>query len=308
MLDAISQEPWFGYGWQQVGAAQQRVALDHPPMSDYFEHSHNFILDLLLWNGIPVGILISILLAWWLVSRVREVADAGSVWFLVLVSGILIHGMLEFPLEYAYFLIPLGLVMGSLEGLSPSKKQLQVPPKAAALLVGMLAALFVWIATEYLSVEEAQRTLSLESARIGVSGISTPIQSRRLLNQLEAFQRFASTEVTPSMSPDQLEWMRKVSQRFGYPSALFRYALAAGLNGQPRIARYTLDRLCRIHPRERCDEAQTGWRSLRTRYPQLSEIAPPTTPSNTEANKGIGGQIRIKSSGESASAVQQTKF
>ena len=27
MLDAIGREPLWGYGWQQVGAAQQRVAL-----------------------------------------------------------------------------------------------------------------------------------------------------------------------------------------------------------------------------------------------------------------------------------------
>jgi O-antigen ligase len=46
MLDAIGREPLFGYGWQQVGAAQQRVALEQPAMGTLFDHSHNFVLDL----------------------------------------------------------------------------------------------------------------------------------------------------------------------------------------------------------------------------------------------------------------------
>ncbi|MCW2313845.1 PglL family O-oligosaccharyltransferase [Rhodoferax antarcticus] len=275
MLDAISREPWLGYGWQQVGAAQQRVALDHPPMSAHFEHSHNILLDLLLWNGIPIGIVIALLIAWWVTTCLRNIADAASVWLLALVGGILIHGLLEYPLEYAYFLIPLGLVMGVLDDSSSSKYQIHVSRRVAAPFVALLTAVFFSIAVEYLSIEEAHRTLRMESARIGASGITTPIQPRLVLNQLEAFQTFASTEATPSMTADQLEWMRKVSERFGYPPVLFRYALAAGLKGQPDAAQDTLQRICQIHEKERCTEAQSGWKALQVRYPQLLKIPSP---------------------------------
>jgi O-antigen ligase len=279
MFDAISQEPWLGYGWQQVGSAQQRIALGHQPIGEYFDHSHNFLLDLLLWNGIPVGLTIAALLVWWLVSRLRAITDAGSVWLMVLAGGIVIHGLLEYALEYAYFLIPLGLVMGCLERLAPSKVEVLIPRKLAISFVGLLAVFFVWTATEYLEVEEAHRTLRLESARIGVSAISTPIQPRRLLNQLEAYQRFVSTPATPAMSPAELEAMRMVALRFGYAPVLFRYALAAGLNAQPRVARDTLDAICRIHSSVRCLETQTEWQALQLRYPQLSSIAaPPLVP------------------------------
>jgi O-antigen ligase len=284
MFDAISQEPWLGYGWQQVGSAQQRIALGHQPLGDYFDHSHNFLLDLLLWNGIPAGLTIAALLVWWLVSRLRAITDAGSVWLMVLAGGIVIHGMLEYALEYAYFLIPLGLVMGCLERLAPSKVAVLIPRKLAISFVGLLAVFFVWTATEYLEVEEAHRTLRLESARIGVTAISTPIQPRRLLNQLEAYQRFVSTPATPAMSPAELEAMRMVALRFGYAPVLFRYALAAGLNGQPRVARDTLDALCRIHSSLLCREAQDEWQALQLRYPQLSTIAAPTLASAKASN------------------------
>jgi len=278
MLDAVGKEPWWGYGWQQVGAAQQRIALDHSAMAVYFEHSHNIFLDFLLWNGIPIGGALVIILVWWMVIRAKCIANAGSLWLFVMVSGVLLHAMLEFPIEYAYFLIPLGLAMGALDGASPSAAHIHVPRVVAALGVTLLGGMFIWLATEYLDVEEAQRTLRLESARIGANGITTPIQPRRLLTQLEAYQRFASTEATPEMTPEQLEWMRKVSLRFGYPPVLFRYALAAGLNGQTRMARDTLDLICRMHVPERCYEAQAGWRALQTRYPSLLRIEPPSTP------------------------------
>lgn len=284
MLDAIRQEPWLGYGWQQVGSAQQRIALNHQPIGDYFEHSHNFILDLLLWNGIPAGLTIAALLTWWLVSRLRAITDAGSVWLMVLAGGIVIHGLLEYALEYAYFLIPLGLVMGCLEMLAPSKVQVLIPRKFAVFFVGSLAVFFVWTATEYLDVEEAHRTLRLESARIGVNAISTPIEPRRLLNQLEAYQRFVSTQATPDMTPAALDAMRMVALRYAYAPVLFRYALAAGLNAQPRVARDTLDSICRIHSSARCLEAQVEWLALQLRYPQLAFIAPPTLLSVKSSN------------------------
>ena len=75
------------------------------------------------------------------------------------------------------------------------------------------------------------------------------------------------------MTPEQLDWMRKVSLRFGYPPVLFRYALAAGLNGQPDVATATLARICRIHERQRCLEAKEGWSTLQTKYPVLAGIA-----------------------------------
>ncbi|NMM19473.1 MAG: hypothetical protein HHJ15_05905 [Rhodoferax sp.] len=273
MLDAIGREPLTGYGWQQVGAAQQRVALDHPAIGDYFEHAHNLVLDLLLWNGIPVGGFLVVMLAWWFIAHMRACRDARVVWLLAAVGGVVTHSMLELPLEYAYFLIPVGLAMGAVDGISPAGgSSLRMPRWAVLSFTGLLTAVFAWTAVEYLEVEENYRTLRMESARIGVGGLVTPAPKLHLLTQLEAFLQFAHTEATPSMSATQVDWMRKVSERFGYPPVLFRYALAAGLNGQPEIAQQTLARLCRIHPPARCSEAREGWTALQVRYPQLAGV------------------------------------
>ena len=273
MLDAIGREPLWGYGWQQIGAAQQRVALDHPGVGILFEHSHNLVLDLLLWNGVPVGGFILVLLAWWFVAHVRCCRDARVVWLLLAVAGVFTHAMLEFPLEYAYFLIPVGLAMGAIDGLSPAGRALTLPRWVVLSFTVLLSAIFMLTASEYLKAEENYRALRMESARIGVDRIETPAPKLHLLTQLGAFLEFARIEAAPSMPPEQVEWMRKVSARFGYPPVMFRYALAAGLNGQPEISQQTLQRLCRIHGPQRCMEARDGWKALQAQYPQLQEMA-----------------------------------
>ncbi|MDP2007597.1 MAG: Wzy polymerase domain-containing protein [Rubrivivax sp.] len=272
LLDALAREPMTGYGWQQVIIAQQAVALDHPASFHLFEHSHNILLDILVWAGIPVGLLIVGLLGWSLLRQVRAAQDARVTWLLVLVLGMLAHAMLELPHEYAYLLLPTGVAVGAAHALAPQGRTWPVPGlvlRGYALL--MLIGLGL-IAVEYFRAEQGYRLMRLESARIGVYGLTTPPPELPMLTQLGAFQNFVHTEARLGMTPSELETMRRVSIRFAYPPAMFRYALALALNGRQDEARVTLARLCRIHEPTRCDEAREGWRSLQGRYPGLAEV------------------------------------
>jgi len=278
LADAIGREPWSGYGWQQMVLAQEAVALDHPAVQRHFEHSHNIVLDLLVWAGVPIGGSIVLLAAAALWRQLRAVRDARALWLLVAVCGVVVHAMFEFPLEYAYFLLPGGLALGAAWALqvpTPARRWPAPALPAAGLALGAL--LFV-IALDYLEAEQNHRILRLESARIGVTRLETPAPRLRLLDQQQAFLEFARTEARRGMSAAELEWMRKVSQRFAYPPAMFRYALAAGLNGHPEVAARTLAQLCSIHPLTRCEEARDGWRTLQERYPELREVPPPALP------------------------------
>lgn len=279
LADAIGREPWSGYGWQQMVLAQEAVALDHAPIRRHFEHSHNIVLDLLVWAGVPVGALIALLAAAALWQQLRAVRDARALWLLLAVCGVLVHAMFEFPLEYAYFLLPSGLALGAAWAMQVPAPPRRLPPAlvpAAGLALGAL--LFV-IALDYLEAEQNHRILRLESARIGVTRLETPAPRLRLLDQQQAFLEFARTEARRGMSAAELEKMRRVSQRFAYPPAMLRYAIAAGLNGQPEVAARTLARLCRIHPRVRCEEARAGWQALQQRDPELRAVPlPPDLP------------------------------
>ena len=115
MVDAISRQPWAGYGWNQVSVAQTAVASSHPRVGELTEHSHNIVLDMLIWNGVPIGLLVIGAFSWWLIARARACRDARIALLLGAIGIVLTHGLLEFPLEYAYFLLPVGLMIGVVE-------------------------------------------------------------------------------------------------------------------------------------------------------------------------------------------------
>lgn len=78
--------------------------------------------------------------------------------------------------------------------------------------------------------------------------------------------------------------MRKVAERFGYSSVLFRYALAAGINGKEGEAVLALNRLCKTHPVATCRQALERWDVLsEEKYFSLSLIARPRFPCSEES-------------------------
>lgn len=272
LLDAIWREPWLGYGWQQMVLAQQAVALDHPAILRHFEYSHNLVLDLLVWVGLPFGVLIVLLAGWALWRQAARLGDPRALWLLAGVLGVVTHAMLEYPLAYAYFLLPVGLMLGAVHALTPGARGVTLPRWAPQAIALPLLLLLGTIAVDYLKAEQNYRVLRLESARIGVTRLETPAPDLLLLDHLQAFLSFARTEAASGMSPAEVDSMRRVSERFAYPPAMFRYALAAGLNGQPDAAAATIARLCRMHAPPRCDEAIEGWALARQKFPQLQPL------------------------------------
>lgn len=272
---AVIEQPLWGYGWQQIALAHQAVALDHPPVHRYFEHSHNLVLDLLLWCGLPVGVMLTVLGAWAVLRPVSHLRDARALWLMVAVLGVLTHAMVEYPHGYAYFLLPVGIALGAVYAMTFPGAGWPVPVVAlrGAGALG-LAALAV-VAVEYLQAEQNYRLLRLESARIGTSRIESQPADLRVLTQLGAFLRFARTEARPGMTDEEVEMMRRVSERYGYAPVMLRYALAAGLNGDAAASRLALQRLCSIQLRDRCDEGRQAWAGLQQAHPVLRDIVYP---------------------------------
>jgi hypothetical protein len=274
LADAVMREPLTGYGWGRVSAAQARVAADHPFTGEPLEHSHNLLLDLLLWAGVPVGGTIALLIGYWFVSRARACKSATAYLWLVGLAGLFAHGLVEYPLEYAYFLMPAGLMIGAVESLHPRSTALRIPPWVLRSSGAGLLALLAVVSWDYLRAEDGYRTMRFETARIGIDR-NTPPPQLLVLTQLQAYQEFVKTLAKPGMSAEQLTWMRRVSERYPFPPVMLRYALAAGLNGDPAAATATLIRLCKIQPKERCAEARQAWPALQAQYPQLSQVPSP---------------------------------
>lgn len=279
MADAIFRAPWLGYGWLQTGYAQQVVAMDHPNLGVHFSDAHNLVISLMLWNGVPLGLALTGLLAWWCARHIKGPKEPRTVLLMASIGGVLLHSMLEYPLDYAYFLLPVGLMMGAVDALAPRFRLLMFSRLYVWLALAGMAVLGGMVLQDYWRAEMATRTMRLESARIGTPGLTTPPPSLPVLDQLESFMRIFMQEVRPGMSATEIDRMRKVAQRYGTPAVLFVSALASGLNGDAAYARLQLDRICAIYTRANCKDVRQAWLRMQQIYPkQLDAIYAPVLP------------------------------
>lgn len=280
LWDALWRRPLAGYGWGQITLAQQEAVLNHPPNIDWLLNSHNLVLDQLLYNGMPIGLAVVAAVAWWLFRQVGACRSKEQWALLSGVGVLLVHAMFEYPLDYAFFLLPFGMMMGALDALYPKpQRTVRVSAKPIALLTAGMASLLIWVGVEYMEVEAATRQLRFVLQRIGVDKVwEAPPLDVRLLDEPREHYRFWQTPARAGMPPDELEWMKRVSMREARPSAMLRYAAAAGMNGRPQEARLTLERLCHMHKPQRCDEGRASWHALRAQFPLLDAISYPATP------------------------------
>ena len=111
MIHAILEKPWFGYGWGQTTAAQYAV-IDRYPGTEWASSAHNILLDILVWCGIPLGLIIIGYFAYLYFNFLFNSKSLETVCATLMISAVLIHAMFEYPLHYAYFLLPVGFLCG----------------------------------------------------------------------------------------------------------------------------------------------------------------------------------------------------
>jgi O-antigen ligase len=146
-LTLIKEQPLLGVGWGQFNFAWTLTPFSERG-AGLVTNAHNLPLQLAVELGVPVALLMMGLLFWALwkaLTRVWRLAgDAGvaarSTLMIVVVVGL--HSMLEYPLWYAYLLLPtawaFGLALGTATKMSTA--QVDAPEPAA----GAAAPLRAW--------------------------------------------------------------------------------------------------------------------------------------------------------------------
>lgn len=284
MIEALVRSPWVGYGWNQVSLAQQATALDFPATRWSFDSAHNLILDIAVWSGFPVAIAVIAGLTLWFAKRLATCRDPLSWCLLVAVAVVFCHAMVEYPLSYAYFLLPVGFFMGTLngglDGKSAQWARFRVPRPILGLVGMVVLTVFVRVGIEYIQLEDEWRQIRFEQLRIGRVEARIP-PNTIVLTQLEARARFAQTTSSPRMSAEQLESMRHVAERYSGAGTIFKYAKALALNGEPKAAGIELAKLCKIQSARVCRNAVDEWRSEGERnHPEFRHVELPAMGAN----------------------------
>ena len=121
-LHLIAQHPWTGVGWGNFNFAWSLTPFPQRHTA-FFDHTHNLPLQLAVELGLPLALLVCALLLWalWQGAR-RALAATGAAsamgrCALMMVVLIGLHSLLEYPLWYAYFLLPTAFAWGLALGL-----------------------------------------------------------------------------------------------------------------------------------------------------------------------------------------------
>lgn len=271
-LDATTLSPWFGFGIDRSNEGFFQVFLRHPALANlYFEQSHNLILDLALWFGWPLGLLLSLALALWFARCLRAVWTIPQLATLGAVFALLTHAMLEFPLRYGYFLWPLGMLVGSVSAVFRPRVLMSIPWQAA---FGVLAALLATLAVlvhDYLRVEASFTELRFEIARVGPKPDDAPPKVWLLTDWPKAIALARATPTEGMTDAEIREW-ESLLYFHTSPLVLRKVVGALMLNGRPQEAREWALRSCWLLSAPVCKKVIDEW--------HVPGATPPTTASH----------------------------
>lgn len=246
LLFALQQEPIWGYGWNQVSVAQITVFANYPT-TEWTEHSHNILIDLLIWNGIPLGTAIIVFFSYWLFKLSQLAYTVENFIALAMIGAVISHGMLEFPLEYATFLLPVGFLIGYVYADHSFRNVINLSKKKIIICYVIFIVLYGIIFYEYVKIEQDTRSVRAEMLNIGRVHVTQAAPNLLLMTQLSERIRYMRTPPEKNISRDQLLWMKKVTYRYATPNSLYKYAQTLLLNGQKQKAQHYLNILNQLY-------------------------------------------------------------
>ncbi len=120
-ISLIRMHPWFGVGFGEFNFAWALTPFPGRPVA-FFDHTHNLPLQFAVELGLPLaavavaGLCWALLRALLLALQARESTDPGQAPMrraaFMMIFMVCVHSLLEYPLWYAYFLLPAAFALG----------------------------------------------------------------------------------------------------------------------------------------------------------------------------------------------------
>ena len=247
MLAAIQAEPWFGYGWYQTSVAFVSIT-DTVQGPVWIRSAHNFIIDFLIWNGVVIGVPFLAYFGYLGYQMQRWVKTPESVIGILMIGAFVTHAMFEFPQHYAYFLLPVGFIIGTvLAQRSDVAKQLIMP-------AWLMKLIFI---TGVILIAVIYRDYDTAVPKLGQS-IRYEQQSEKITNEKPIFlltefnHRIDWIRVDPytKMSQDEIHQHEKLVVSYPTKYNLLKYIRLLAYNGYIKEAHHQLWRLNTIQKTE----------------------------------------------------------
>ena len=234
--------PWLGVGWGEFNFAWSLTPFPARAIA-FFDHTHNLPSQLAVELGLPWAGAVLALLCWALWQSWRAAArddDEAPLRraALMVVLAIALHSLLEYPLWYAYFLLPacfaLGLALPAPAAAGNSTRPASPVPTmvlGALLIVGSLFA--VW---------DYQRVVAIYTP----SATAQPLKQRIATGQrspLFGHQADYAAATSDPPGPAALDAARRTAFSLIDARLLMHWSRSLEATGDAEGARYLADRL-----------------------------------------------------------------
>lgn len=250
LLMAISENPWSGYGWMQTAYAQSLVSA-HIPGGYEVNYAHNFVLDWIVWFGVPIGLLTIAIAIFFFLRNWRMAAFQYKLAH-VLLLPVIVHSMLEFPYAYAFFLFPFGMLLGYL---SPKECVRDTATRLRNCLEnGLLCLLFflssifgILVAVDYMRLAEDFRVIRFENRKVGTVPDGFEMTSPWILTDVrDVFDVFRYTP-REGESLDRIAQIQQLAMQERFPLIHVKLISVYVLNNRLKDAEFEFNRFRNLY-------------------------------------------------------------
>lgn len=262
------EHPWLGVGWFQFGPNQVNSAAIFK-VTEYSDYAHNILLNLLAEVGWPCTLLFVAGCTWWLyrccVCNWRSVEVR---YFSLILIAVGVHSMVEYPLWYGFFLFPLGLILGAMHSQRLGWQVIQL--RRGWLIAFCILSLVgtELIIRDYRRMAEGYTAIAKiqEGDRSYLNNIKKP--EFTLFPQFYDYFHVIEVNTEINMPQRDIEFLKRISTRFGFMPLLDRLAIACANNRQPAEALRALTSIARLNASDYPDIYEQ-WRYSAERNPAL---------------------------------------
>lgn len=267
MLDAVRNKPWTGYGWLHSAKAQVE-GTNAQGTESIFQYSHNFLLDLILWFGIPSALIIGGIFSLVIMRIVKKITKPLQVYAFCAFSVFLIHSLLEYPFAYLYLLIPAGVFLGLSTETSLEKKVIKISNKIYWIGISLISMLALILVRDYWEIEGTSTSLRMQYNGIGIN-LSPPENSKIIiLDQASSFINSSYKRPSEDIRFQEAKKLSVAAERFGTQRILFHNAIAYAFIGDEYRSKWYLYTICRINSLSICKSTKIQWKEWQDIYPE----------------------------------------
>lgn len=259
-----------GYGWGQIPNSQTFYANSALDLGGMVVQSHNLFFDLVLWVGLPVGFILFGLFFLWAFKLLYKLNDIRVLLMVFFLLVLFVHSMLEFPLHYAYFLLPAGLMAGAISQLTDSLA-IKLPRFMVLLVLVVSTVAYSVTVKDYFIVEKG--FLGLRFKQNGIQGVEAfPSGDIMVLTHLRDYIVFTTIDPLLHHSETDINLGRKVISSFPSALGIYNFAAMLAFSGESQEAEFWLNRICKINNKSQCQIMEAYWTKLVDQNPSISHV------------------------------------